>query len=77
MMNPAPRDTSRGRIRLYRHQADYLLAELNENRHRLVVRRAAAKDAGQEPYEFNRRLDEVDSLLDELRRTMTEMGWDE
>lgn len=62
-------------MRLYRDQADLLLETLNEKRHRLIIRRAAAKQNGDETYPFNKAIERVNGVLDELRRTMDDMGW--
>lgn len=69
------RTASNGRIRLNHDQATFLLETLNENRHRLVMRRANAKAIGEGTYPFNRSIERLDSILSELHRTMDEMGW--
>jgi len=69
------RTASSGRIRLDQNQATFLLEALNENRHRLVIRRASAKANGEGTYSFQRAIDRIDGILGELHRTMEEMGW--
>jgi len=69
---------SKGRIRLNREQADYLLETLHSDRHRTVVRRAAARDGGadkDEMYGWNRKIELIDDIEGEVVRTITEMGW--
>ena len=64
-----------GRIRLHQDQAEFLLDTLNEKRHRLIVRRADAKSRGEDPSLYNRMVLKIDSILEELHRTMEEKGW--
>jgi hypothetical protein len=69
------RTANSGRVRVTQAQADFLLITLNATRHRLVIRRAEAKSRGEETYSYNREIERLDSIKDELDRTMEEMGW--
>lgn len=64
-----------GRIRLTSDQAGALTAILNETRHRLVVRRADARDKGEDLTTWQESIKLVSSIQDELDRTSREMGW--
>lgn len=66
---------AKGRIRLTMEQAETLREILNENRHRLVIRRAGARDKGEDLAGFQIRIGVVSSIQDELDRTSREMGW--
>jgi hypothetical protein len=66
-----------GRIRLREDQAQLLLEVLSERRHRTIVRRADAKERGEDTHPYNRIVLRIDNILSELRRTMQEMGWDD
>jgi hypothetical protein len=65
----------KGRIRLNMEQADILTEILSEYRHRLVARRADARDKGEDLSGWQERIQVVSSMQDELDRTSREMGW--
>jgi hypothetical protein len=65
----------KGRIRLNRDQAILLDIELSEIRHRLVIRRADARDRGESLSAFQNDIRLVSELQDEVSRTIEEMGW--
>jgi hypothetical protein len=66
---------SRGRVRLTIEQATVLTEILSETRHRLVVRRADARDKGEDLSGWQERIQVVSSIQGELDRTSREMGW--
>jgi hypothetical protein len=65
----------KGRIRVNRDQALLLSAELSDIRHRLVIRRADARDKGEDlaSYQFN--IKTIGEIQEEVGRTIEEMGW--
>jgi len=66
---------SSGRIRLNQEQAYLLNQMLMEMRHRLVIRRADARDRGWDLLPFQRDIKIVSEMQEELARTMDEMRW--
>ena len=67
--------SAKGRIRLTIEQAEVLTEILNETRHRLVVRRADARDKGEDLADYQLKIAVVSSIQDELDRTSREMEW--
>jgi hypothetical protein len=64
-----------GRVRLDAEQARYVANLLGEDRHRLVIRRADAKERGMDPYDWNRQIEFVSRIQNEVERLIAEMGW--
>ncbi len=63
------------RIRVTREQAAFLEHMLAESRHRLVVRRADAKQRGEDLADYQLKIGTVTSIQQELQRAMDDMEW--
>jgi hypothetical protein len=70
-MGAAPK----GRVRLNREQALVLSSLLAEARHRLVIRRADARDRGDDLHPWQVKIAIVSDVQEEVDRTIGEMGW--
>lgn len=66
---------SSSRMRINRDQAGFLKDLLSETRHRLVVRRADAKDRGEDLAEYQTKISTVTRLQAELDRALADMEW--
>ena len=64
-----------GRMRLREEQALVLREMLGEARHRLVIRRADAKDNGEDYSAYQKGIKIVTDMSDELERMMLDEGW--
>jgi len=62
-----------GRIRVTRVEAEFLHELFGETRHRLVVRRADAKNRGEDLAEFQLKISVVTRLQQELERAEQDM----
>lgn len=70
-MNTGPK----GRVRVSRDQALLLSSLIAEARHRLVIRRADARDKGEDLHPWQIQIALVSDVQEEVDRTIGEMGW--
>jgi hypothetical protein len=67
--------STKGRIRLNESEAQLLAEILSETRHRLVVRRADARDKNESFTVFQHQITVVSDIQEELEHMMDEKLW--
>jgi hypothetical protein len=63
------------RIRVDFAEATLLKEMLGEYRHRLIIRRADAKDRGEDLAEYQMRIGTVNRFQNEVERALADMEW--